>query len=393
MTTQNKDLKQIVVGRPSISTANGLTRITSIVTYNGEALPIWAEVDDKYGKYLCVERSDAYVVGLLNFAMRNKCDIVCKAPISQRLKYQLETFLIPSLVRHDNSLYATQIVADEDDSELPCAGAVGTGCSCGVDSFHVIKRYGKEKFYGIQLTHLMLLKIGGIAYDETGWSLKVAHAKTFCHEYGYELITFNTNFSLVFHQDHLLTDGYANSFGILTLQKLWKIYFYGSSGMDLSEFDLTDNSKRSDAHYDLLLFDSLSTERLKIYLDGLDVPRFDKLRYILDFEPTRKYLDVCLENTGRNCGRCRKCKRTLVMLDALGALDKSFVAFNAQKYRQKRHRYLRWLYRQQVAQGGDPSVSYAYEILKKEIGIRARFPVWMDALRHLFGRRPDGVTF
>ena len=391
--TTRKDQKQIVVGCPSISTANGLTRITSIVTYNGETLSVWAEVDDKYGKYLCVERSDAYVVGLLNFAMRNKCDIVCKAPMSQRLKYQLETFLIPSLIRHDNTLYATQIVADEDGYELPCAGAVGTGCSCGVDSFHVIKRYGKEKFHGIQLTHLMLLKIGGIAYDETRWRLKVAHTKTFCLEYGYELITFNTNFSLAFPQDHLLTDGYANSFGILTLQKLWKIYFYGSSGLDLSGFDLTDNSKRSDAHYDLLLFDCLSTERLKIYLDGLDIPRFDKLRYILDFEPIRKYLDVCLENTGRNCGRCRKCKRTLVMLDALGALDKAFVAFDAQKYRQKRHQYLRWLYRQRVVQGGDPSVSYAYEILKKEIGIRARLPVWMDALRCLLGRRPDGVAF
>ena len=378
---------KIKIGRPSVSATNGKMRMTAVVTYGGIDTPVWVEVESKYGGYLCIERADAYVVGLLSFAMRNGCDIVCRAPMSQRLKYQLETYLIPTLVRHDRALYPTRIVAEEDSTELPCAGGVGAGCSCGIDSLHVIKRYAGEGFHGIRLTHLTLFKIGGISYDESRWQTKLAQVSAFCREYGHELIVLDTNFSTAFRQDHLLTDGYANSFGVLALQKLWKIYFYGSSGMDLSCFELTDNSRRSDAHYDLLLFDCLSTDHLRFYLDGLDVPRFEKLKYILDFAPTRRYLDVCLENTGRNCGSCHKCERTLVMLDSLGVLDEFATRFDISKYRAKRHRHLRWLYRQQVIRGGDPSVVYSYELLKDEIGIRERFPVWIDGVWQFFGHQ------
>lgn len=381
----------MLIGRPSISSQNGKSRMTAAVTYQGNVLPVWVEVESRYGDYLCSERSDAYVVGFLSFAMRAGQDIVCEAPMSQQLKYQLETFLIPTLVRHDQTLYPTRIIAKEDASVLSCADGVGAGCSCGVDSLHVIKRYGAETFHGIRLTHLALFKIGGISYNEGSWKSKLSRVRSFCDEYGYELIVVDTNFSTAFRQNHLLTDCYANSFGILSLQKLWKTYFYGSSGMDLSGFSLEDNSKRSDAHYDLLLFDCLSTGRMKFYIDGLDVPRFEKMKYILDFSPTRKYLDVCLQNTGRNCGRCHKCERTLVMLDSLGRLDEFADVFDIAKYRAKRHRHLRWLYRQQVIHGGDPSVVYSYRILKGEIGFYERLPVYVDQIRQFFGWRGEDI--
>ena len=381
----------MLIGRPSITSQNGKSRMTAAVTYQGNVVPVWVEVESRYGDYLCSERSDAYVVGLLSFAMRAGQDIVCEAPMSQQLKYQLETFLIPTLVRHDQTLYPTRIIAKEDTSVLSCAGGVGAGCSCGVDSLHVIKRYGTETFHGIRLTHLTLFKIGGISYNEGSWKSKLSRVRSFCEEYGYELIVVDTNFSTAFRQDHLLTDCYANSFGILSLQKLWKTYFYGSSGMDLSGFSLEDNSKRSDAHYDLLLFACLSTDRMKFYIDGLDVPRFEKMKYILDFSPTRKYLDVCLQNTGRNCGRCHKCKRTLVMLDSLGLLDEFADVFDIAEYRAKRHLHLRWLYRQQVIHGGDPSVVYSYRILKGEIGFYERLPVYVDQIRQFFGWRGEDI--
>ena len=388
---ENQKPRQIVVGQPTVTRANGKARMMSVVSFEGRDTPVWVEVDEAYGDYLCSERSDAYAVGLLNFAMREGCDIVCKAPMGLQLKYQLETYLVPTLARHDLSLYKTRILADEDAADLPCADGVGAGCSCGIDSLHVIKRYGGEGYRGIRLTHLTLFKIGGISYNESSWQAKLAQVRAFCREYGHELVVIDTNFSTAFRQDHLFTDGYANSFGVLALQKLWKTYFYGSSGMDLSCFELADNSKRSDAHYDLLLFDCLSTGRLRFYLDGLDVPRFEKLKYILDFEPTRKYLDVCLENTGRNCGRCHKCERTLVMLDSLGVLDEFTATFDISKYRAKRHRHLRWLYRQQVIRGGDPSVVYSYRLLKHEITFRMRLPVYVDQVRQFFGWRGEDI--
>ena len=75
------------------------------------------------------------------------------------------------------------------------------------------------------------------------------------------------------------------------------------------------------------------------------------------------------------------------MLDSLGVLDEFAATFDITKYRAKRYRHLRWLYRQQVIRGGDPSVVYSYDLLKGEIGFRERLPVWIDGVRQMFGHK------
>ena len=65
----------IIIGRPSIESRNASMRMTSIITVRGVARPVWFEVNGKYGKYLCCERSDAFLIGVLNYAMREHCDI------------------------------------------------------------------------------------------------------------------------------------------------------------------------------------------------------------------------------------------------------------------------------------------------------------------------------
>ena len=51
----------------SVTSAEGKSRLSSDIIQNGESHPLWFEVDDKYGKYLCAERSDAFVIGLLHY--------------------------------------------------------------------------------------------------------------------------------------------------------------------------------------------------------------------------------------------------------------------------------------------------------------------------------------
>ena len=75
------------------------------------------------------------------------------------------------------------------------------------------------------------------------------------------------------------------------------------------------------------------------------------------------------------------------MLDSLGVLDEFAATVDITKYRAKRYRHLRWLYRQQVIRGGDPSVVYSYDLLKGEIGFRERLPVWIDGVRQMFGHK------
>ena len=93
-------------------------------------------------------------------------------------------------------------------------------------------------------------------------------------------------------------------------------------------------------------------------------------------------------DSGPNCGVCPKCLRTLVLLDALGALDRYAKVLPVEKYRSQRPKALRWLYRQMLS-GADPMLRPAYDVLKGEIPFRwkARARYWMfkNAVRKAIG--------
>src|SRR5262249_44006970 len=55
---------------------------------------------------------------------------------------------------------------------------------------------------------------------------------------------------------------------------------------------------------------------LRVYSDGFDVSRIEKTKFITEFLterfPTHKWtLKVCFNRSGKNCGVCRKCVRTI----------------------------------------------------------------------------------
>lgn len=384
----------IAIGRPFVERADGKARLTSVIRRDDVDVPVWVEVEERYGRYLCDERSDAFLLGLLNLAMREGRDVVCEAPVGAQLLFQLRTYLIPILANHDPRLRAISVVAEPDGRELPCAGAVATGASCGVDSMHAIMNYGGGDPAKPRLTHLVLNKIGGIAVRRGRWDAKVRHVADFCSRYGFELVAVGSNFSVAFPQDHLLTDFYSNSLCVYALCKLWNVYFYGSAGFDISHFSVTDSSLYGCALYDLLAFDVFSTKSLRIYSEGMDVERFEKLRRIADFAPSHTHLDVCLRNSGRNCGDCPKCRRTQIMLDALGRLDDYADVFDVAAYRANRKHYLRWLYEQQIRPDGDFETIPAYAVLKSDVTFRIKWPVWTHELRRrlslAFGSRRGG---
>lgn len=126
----------ITIHRPEFSQQGEYARIQSLVDIDGSRNVVWFEVRREYGKYLCWERSDAFVIGLLSYAMRNGHDITCEAPLGEDLHYQITTYLVKAIAKGDARMYHTRIMAAVDHNELPCGNAVGTGISCGIDSFH-----------------------------------------------------------------------------------------------------------------------------------------------------------------------------------------------------------------------------------------------------------------
>lgn len=365
---------ELHISKPTVKDFCDKVRLSVNVSTADSVWELYVEVENSLGEYLCHERSDAFVVGLLRFAMAKHLDIRCETPVSEDVLYNLRTYLIPSLAKYGPDLYATRIYAVADSTELPNFGAVGTGASLGIDSMHSILHHLNSEYGNHNLTHLVLNNVG--AYDpirgvgQFDW--KSAKARAFAQEVGLPLVQVNSNIADIFNGWNCyyfdLTNTYVNAFAVLALQKFWKTYYYSSWGHDFSYFSLFHINDHDSACYDLLSLPCFSTRQLRFHCDGGEKSRVEKTRDVIAFLPSRRYLHVCTDDRGPNCGRCEKCKRTLVTLDALGAIDNFREVFDIDSYISHRSDYIRWLVRSELRHGRDTYTGEAYELLKSRKG-------------------------
>ncbi len=103
--------KMIKILQPKvISSDDSHSRLSCDILVDNKVRNLWFEVEKEYEPYLCYERSDAFVIGLLSWAMRLNHDIECTAPVSEELLYNLRTYLIPSLAKHGKDLHNIKIL-------------------------------------------------------------------------------------------------------------------------------------------------------------------------------------------------------------------------------------------------------------------------------------------
>ena len=360
----------LVIDQPYLEEKEGKTKLISDIDVDGVIKQIYFEVENEYAKYLCYERGDAFLIGLLNWAMRHGHDIKSVAPITEELLYNINKFLIPSLTKYDKALTPIKIVADMESEPIKNAGGVGTGISCGIDSLYAIHNNYKSEYKGMSLTHLCINSVGSFhnGYKEYGVDKArneiYERAQRLADEIGLPLIKSMSNikeeFEIYFEHGHT----YYSMFAVYCMQKLWKIYYYGSSGRDFSAFSLKDNSKNSTALYELLSLPCFSTHNLHLYSDGGAVTRMDKTLAIADDKLTQKYLHVCCTK-GENCNVCLKCRRTLLTLDLLGKLENFKDVFDIEYYKNHKKEYLLWLYESYLT--GDKMYDDLYEQYKKQL--------------------------
>ncbi|MGL5920705.1 MAG: hypothetical protein ACRCZQ_09440 [Bacteroidales bacterium] len=348
---------------------------------DNELKSIWFQVDAKYKEYLVNDRIDAYVIALLNYAMRNGHDIQSEYPVTERLYYQLDTYLIDALFSTSNKLYRTKLLTPTTTQELTCAGAVGTGISCGIDSLHAVSLNSKTNNKSLNISHLCFNNVGSHGEGERANNLFEGRrklAKSFCIEYGYEYVESNSNLMDVFIQNHYLTHTYSSSFAIFSLRKLYSYYYYASSD-SIFNFSLIDNSMFAPGRYELLSFYSFSLDNFVIYTEGALKSRNDKLRAIINYAPSYKYLNVCTELVN-NCSKCEKCIRTLVGLDSLGVLDRYAQVFDIEYYRSNRSWYLSQLFKYYSL--GKTDYVDPYKILKNDISFLSKLRGYLSIMRY-----------
>ena len=248
------------IGHPRIEPSEDKVRlIADIRIGTDDCRPLWVEFDKEYAQYLCDERSDAFLIGLLLYAMFNRLDIVCEAPVTAQLLYQLRTYLIPALAHNSAVLHETQISASLAEAPMPNAGGVGASCSCGVDSLYSIKNNMASPYPGQSITHLCVNNTGHMnTREQYLWLLD--HAKAFAKEYGFKLIISDSNIARDFRLNVRHMNTYPTSFVVCALQKLWSIYYLASDGYGLAEFSVKNLEDVFDAHHELLSLDSFPHE-------------------------------------------------------------------------------------------------------------------------------------
>lgn len=310
---------------------------------------LWFAVPVEYKDYLCAEQSDAFVVAMLWYAMITGSDIESVAPMSEKMVFHITRYLISALCTEENGCRRIRILGPTTDQPYKNIGGVGTGMSCGVDSFYTLHEYTKEdipKKY--KLTHLSYFNMGAIFHpnrsEKKKFTLKEFYETTDRMSEGKRenarQVAEQSGLSLVYVKSNLDSDYYRGAYGhtgvyrnfamALALQGLFSVY-YNSSGGWPGYFDLT--LTEGSQHYEALLCQCLSTESLSFILSDY-ATRVEKTITIADDKLVQKYLDVCF--CFNSCGKCSKCIRTLATLDIIGKVDHFGEVFDIEYF--KKHR-------------------------------------------------------
>lgn len=323
------------------------TEVAFDLRLDDKAETLWYRVSPEYGQYLCDDRADSFVVTFLAFAMEHNLNLRSNYPVSEKLWFQLTTQVMPQLAVTSKGIgQEIAIIADTTANIYADVHGVGTGMSCGVDSFATLYEYtelcDKPEY---KLTHLTHFNVGA-HHGQTGsfnpdlqrqlYLKDVAMVQKFCDEYGYKLIAVDSNLTEVIdnffgYMDFEYFHTYLNAGTVLLLQKMFLRYYY-SPAINLTDFHC--NLKEDPAYYEKWLLPNLSTEGLSFYNSNKNWTREEKLKQIANFPPSYNWLKVCVKSD-TNCCKCVKCMRTIMGLEAIGktalyagAFDSETVAKN-----------------------------------------------------------------
>lgn len=328
----------IRVGAPYLEEAGEQTRLCASVTLRGEDTVLWFSVKREYAPCLVTDRADAFTAALLTVAMREGRDIVCAAPVTRRLLYQLNRLLIPIMASNMEEYRPIQIHAEAAGAE-DCASAVGTGWTGGVDSLFTVTEDLRGENPAYRLTHLIIASNGAIVGDDPSDTLKKMGEKAergIIPELGLDLLCIDSNLRAALQESFRATVPIRHAAVILALQGLFKAYFVSSTFVHTSlHFD-----PESMETYEFAVLLCLGTDRTAFYSTGCAFTRLGKLKRLSESSLARRYLHPCIYALRDNCGSCGKCVRTQLELYALGQLDAFSTVFDVEQFSEKRDLYL-----------------------------------------------------
>lgn len=318
--------KTIRIGNPYIKKEmDDLVRLCADVTIQGKTVSLWYGVERRYEDALTKDRSDPFAVALINIAMLLGADIICDSPVSRRLLYKINHSFIPALCFVSDELSEIKVIAEPAES-CGSQGAIGCSCSFGLDSFYTILKNRDGEY---PITHLCLFNSGTFEGENSRRLFRRHYGmvKDYAEKHGLDPLFVDTNLHEVLEERYMSIVTIRQLSIVLALQGLFKAYLY-SSGRPETELFIMDPYEGSS--YDPLSVDCFSTDSLRIFLSGIPFGRPDKLHFIADHPEEAAMIHPCFRNPvwEKNCGKCRKCSRDMLMIYADGMTDRFSEAFD-----------------------------------------------------------------
>ena len=344
----------MLIRQAQVAQEGGWLVLRAQVKSQGKEAECFYSVPELFADFADTARSNCFLVGLLYPAMRAGEDIHVEGPVSARLLFNLNEFLVPFMSMCDSRLKRITVTADATDDEgCRAARAVGTGFSGGIDSFTTIREHFERPAPdGFRLTHLFFFNVGahGIPADEAGrlaierkFQARYEKLKAFPAEVGLPFVPVNSNIHQFHPWGHLEVATLATASAALFLQRGIRRYYLASAGHPYFHlWHYLGMRRRPDdiAYLNPHLLPWLSTESLDFVDDGTFLDRSQKTALIADYEPATRYLNVCgnHDTLDTNCSICPKCCRTLLTLEILGKVDAFRSVFDVDKYRREARR-------------------------------------------------------
>lgn len=350
----------IKISNPVIETVYDRVILTARIEdeYQKICKDIYYSTSIEYGKYLCDEVADAFVVGVLLPAARYEQDIVVEGAVSDKLFYNVNNSVLYILANVWNKkrvrLHAKEVEHVRYEGE-----AVGCGCSLGIDSFAAILQHlNNPELPGFNITHLTYFNVGAMGYKDLekakqSYRKDLELVKSFAQRVNLPIVELESNFSVMYSEFDFDQSGDIRNFSaVLALQKLFGKYLYGSS-YPIKDFRFEISQT---GYYETLLAPLLSTDSCNIIIANPDLTRIDKTKSIVDNDLAQKTLYVCwkellankypdseiarIKDMYLNCTRCDKCLRTILAIDILGYRDKFKDIFDIEHYKKVKDKYI-----------------------------------------------------
>ena len=288
--------------------APGTQTLSADFVVGRKAKTVWFRTDEDR---IC-DTADPFIPAALIPAMRRNWQLVVEGEASatllegtQRIQETMSGWY-PEY--HQIPVQVDSTAHSEATGDRPAA----TFFSGGVDSFYTLQQHRDE------ISHLIFVHGIDIPLGHKNERLRASDSvRQLAASLGLQLVEVETNLRQ-FGQTHVSWPnayfGAALAAVALLLSPRFSRIFVPAS---VSAAQLEPMGSHPD------LDPNWSNETMQLIHDGLHATRFDKVREIGAWQLVHSHLRVCyqLKTTALNCGRCRKCLWTMMLLSASGDLD------------------------------------------------------------------------